>query len=51
MLVGKRGSGFWEGGKGTRDKLRMNRKGLSIALLLFVLEAAVTDGVGRSAEV
>ncbi|KAF2098350.1 hypothetical protein NA57DRAFT_39832, partial [Rhizodiscina lignyota] len=28
-LVGKRGSGFWEGGKGTRDKLRMSRKGQS----------------------
>ena len=26
-LIGKRGSGFWEGGKGTRDKVRMSRKG------------------------
>lgn len=25
-LVGKKGGGFWEGGKGTRDKLRMSRK-------------------------
>ncbi|OAX77959.1 hypothetical protein ACJ72_07736 [Emergomyces africanus] len=25
-LVGKAGSGFWEGGKGTRDKRRMSRK-------------------------
>ncbi|KAL8736681.1 MAG: hypothetical protein Q9166_000047 [cf. Caloplaca sp. 2 TL-2023] len=25
-VVGKRGSGFWEGGKGTRDKGRMSRK-------------------------
>ncbi|PGH13332.1 hypothetical protein AJ79_03749 [Helicocarpus griseus UAMH5409] len=25
-LVGKAGSGFWEGGKGTRDKNRMSRK-------------------------
>ncbi|KAK2805733.1 hypothetical protein FQN51_009236 [Onygenales sp. PD_10] len=25
-LVGKAGSGFWEGGKGTRDKAKMNRK-------------------------
>ena len=25
-LVGKRGGGFWEGGKGTRDKNRMSRK-------------------------
>ncbi|OJD14651.1 hypothetical protein AJ78_05027 [Emergomyces pasteurianus Ep9510] len=25
-LVGKAGSGFWEGGKGTRDKKRMSRK-------------------------
>ena len=27
MLVGKKYSGFWEGGQGTRDKVRMNRKG------------------------
>lgn len=26
VVVGKRGSGFWEGGKGTRDKSRMSRK-------------------------
>lgn len=26
VLVGKKGSGFWEGGKGTRDKARMSRK-------------------------
>ncbi|KAI4102525.1 MAG: hypothetical protein L6R37_004352 [Teloschistes peruensis] len=26
-VVGKKGSGFWEGGKGTRDKNRMSRKG------------------------
>ncbi len=25
-LIGRRGGGFWEGGKGTRDKLRMSRK-------------------------
>ncbi|KAI4110907.1 MAG: hypothetical protein LQ339_000909 [Xanthoria mediterranea] len=25
-VVGKKGSGFWEGGKGTRDKARMSRK-------------------------
>ncbi|KAL3421740.1 CHY zinc finger domain-containing protein [Phlyctema vagabunda] len=25
-LVGKRGGGFWEGGKGTRDKVKMSRK-------------------------
>ncbi len=25
-LVGKKGGGFWEGGKGTRDKNRMSRK-------------------------
>ncbi|KAL8941506.1 MAG: hypothetical protein Q9216_002188 [Gyalolechia sp. 2 TL-2023] len=25
-VVGKKGSGFWEGGKGTRDKSRMSRK-------------------------
>lgn len=27
VLVAKKGSGFWEGGKGTRDKARMSRKG------------------------
>ncbi|KAL8803450.1 MAG: hypothetical protein Q9200_006198 [Gallowayella weberi] len=26
VVVGKKGSGFWEGGKGTRDKARMSRK-------------------------
>lgn len=26
VLIGKKGSGFWEGGKGTRDKTRMSRK-------------------------
>lgn len=25
-LVGKKGHGFWEGGKGTRDRTRMSRK-------------------------
>ncbi|KAI0152624.1 hypothetical protein GGR57DRAFT_469736 [Xylariaceae sp. FL1272] len=25
-VIGKRGHGFWEGGKGTRDKTRMSRK-------------------------
>ncbi|KAL8930728.1 MAG: hypothetical protein Q9208_000269 [Pyrenodesmia sp. 3 TL-2023] len=29
VVVGKKGSGFWEGGKGTRDKARMSRKGES----------------------
>ncbi|MCJ1387552.1 hypothetical protein MMC18_000395 [Xylographa bjoerkii] len=27
VLIGKRGGGFWEGGKGTRDKTKMSRKG------------------------
>ena len=27
-LIKKAGSGFWEGGKGTRDKSRMSRKGM-----------------------
>ena len=27
-VVKKTGSGFWEGGKGTRDKVRMSRKGM-----------------------
>lgn len=26
VVVGKKGSGFWEGGKGTRDRTRMSRK-------------------------
>lgn len=26
LLVGKKSGGFWEGGKGTRDKVRMSRK-------------------------
>jgi hypothetical protein len=25
-VIGKKGRGFWEGGKGTRDKTRMSRK-------------------------
>jgi hypothetical protein len=29
VLVGKAGSGFWEGGHGTRDKVKMSRKGKS----------------------
>jgi hypothetical protein len=28
VLVGKAGSGFWEGGKGTRNKVLMSRKGM-----------------------
>lgn len=27
-LIAKAGTGFWEGGKGTRDKVRMSRKGM-----------------------
>ena len=26
VLVGKKSGGFWEGGKGTRDRVRMSRK-------------------------
>jgi uncharacterized CHY-type Zn-finger protein len=26
ILTGRRGGGFWEGGKGTRDKVKMSRK-------------------------
>lgn len=36
-LVKKVGSGFWEGGKGTRDKGRMSRKGMCRFSVLFVL--------------
>ena len=32
-LIKKVGSGFWEGGKGTRDKTKMSRKGV---LLIFL---------------
>ena len=32
-LIKKAGSGFWEGGKGTRDKTKMSRKGM---LLIFL---------------
>lgn len=27
VLIGKAGSGFWEGGKGTRNRALMSRKG------------------------
>lgn len=29
VLIGKAGSGFWEGGKGTRNRALMSRKGMS----------------------
>ena len=32
-LIKKAGSGFWEGGKGTRDKTKMSRKGMLLILL------------------
>lgn len=35
-LIKKAGSGFWEGGKGTRDKSRMSRKGKGGPLLFVV---------------
>lgn len=28
ILIGKAGSGFWEGGKGTRNRVLMSRKGM-----------------------
>lgn len=34
VVVGKRATGFWEGGKGTRDKSRMSRKGKSYSISL-----------------
>lgn len=34
-LIKKAGSGFWEGGKGTRDKSRMSRKGMWFYLVVF----------------
>lgn len=38
VLVGKKGSGFWEGGKGMRDKARMSRKGtLGFCILYFAV--------------
>lgn len=36
-LVKKAGSGFWEGGKGTRDKGRMSRKGMCGFQFLLVV--------------
>jgi hypothetical protein len=33
LLTGKKGGGFWEGGKGTRDKNRMSRKGMCCLLM------------------
>lgn len=36
-LVGKAGSGFWEGGKGTRNRALMSRKGRSCSWDLSVL--------------
>lgn len=32
-LIKKAGSGFWEGGKGTRDKTKMSRKGMFLIIL------------------
>lgn len=52
VLVGKRGQGFWEGGKGTRDPTRMSKKGkiyhLRLACkrcfsLLLTTESMLTD--------
>lgn len=34
-LTGKKGRGFWEGGKGTRDPARMSRKGESLKNIAF----------------
>ena len=31
-LIKKAGSGFWEGGKGTRDKTKMSRKGMLLII-------------------
>ena len=36
-VVKKTGSGFWEGGKGTRDKTKMSRKGTSLSCLICFL--------------
>ena len=35
-LIKKAGSGFWEGGKGTRDKTKMSRKGMLSIILSFI---------------
>ncbi|KAL8722289.1 MAG: hypothetical protein Q9225_001194 [Loekoesia sp. 1 TL-2023] len=49
VVVGKRGSGFWEGGKGTRDKARMSRKGeLFLLFLRMVWWLFPSDGVADS---
>lgn len=36
VLVGKAGSGFWEGGKGTRNRALMSRKGIYFTPTLFL---------------
>jgi len=52
VLVGKRGTGFWEGGRGTREKGRMSRKGVFFsfsflfggAFVVVVLVVAISSG-------
>lgn len=42
VLVGKAGSGFWEGGKGTRNRALMSRKGMASSLVaLFFASLAM----------
>jgi hypothetical protein len=35
ILIGKAGSGFWEGGKGTRNRALMSRKGMFYFFMLW----------------
>ena len=53
VLIGKAGSGFWEGGKGTRNRVLMSRKGtyLSSSVLVVVLFVMCVLTISRSAEV
>ena len=49
ILIGKAGSGFWEGGKGTRNRVLMSRKGMY--LLTFPSLSMCILTISRSAEV
>ena len=48
-LVGKAGSGFWEGGKGTRNRVLMSRKGRLFLPSLCMM--SIIDYIYRSKEV
>lgn len=45
-VVKKAGSGFWEGGKGTRDKSRMSRKGMFVTSSFFLISPLLHGRTG-----